>query len=306
MSPVERALAAQITSDHNAARSSAGVAPLHEFDALAPYAGRNGETMRTSGQLGHSDIMALLDDFPQNMWAAENTLVMYNPASDAVGLWMESGPHAANLMETRATHLWVDVRCAEDGRMWVTTQFVERIVSASEPAPGPDETIVAGATSDLRCPIAIGPFESADAFVAQQYEDFLGRGADGAGLEYWSGLLSTGQATPSEVILAFLDSAEFAGRIRPHAEAALLASSEFPSVAEIDQWRRTPPRQALVVDIDTLRIQVDIFMVYVGMLGRSPDAGGLDYWTGLAASGVHLNELVDAFLNSDEYRARVS
>jgi hypothetical protein len=278
---------------------------LGEFDALAAYAARHGEAMRASGELGHSEIMALLDDFPENMWAAENTLVMYNPASDAVGLWLESDPHAANLMATRATHLWVDVRCAGDGRMWVTTQFVERNVSEAKPVPEPDATVAAAGPSDLRCPVAIGPFESADAFVARQYSDFLGREADAGGLGYWSALLTTRRATPSEIILAFLNSAEFDGRIRPHAEAALLGSSKFPTAAEVDQWRRTPPRQALVVDSDTLGTQVDIFMIYVGMLGRAPDSGGLNYWTEVASGGVQLNALVDAFLDSAEYTTRV-
>ncbi|MFW2382214.1 MAG: DUF4214 domain-containing protein [Acidimicrobiales bacterium] len=305
MTSVERALAARIAADHNAARSAAGLGQLHEFDDLAPYASDTGRAMRASGELAHSEIVVLLDDFPRNMWAAENSLVMYNPASDAVGLWMESEAHAANLMADRATHLWVDVRCAADGRMWVTTQFVERVVSDSEPLPGHDSDITQSEPSDLRCPVEVGPFESADDFVAKQYVDFLGREADDGGLLYWASMLNTGQVSPSEVILAFLNSEEFAGRIRPHAESALLGSSDFPSTAEVDEWRRTP-MQALVVDAESVRAQVDVFMIYVGMLDRTPDAAGFEYWTGLARGGVQLNDLVDGFLHSAEYRARVS
>ena len=304
MSSVERALAARIATDHNVARTAAGLAPLREFDALAPYAGGNGEIMRASGELGHSEIMMLLDDFPATMWAAENTLVMHNPASDAVGLWMGSSPHAANLMAPRATHLWVDVRCADDGRMWVTTQFVERRITDAETIPGHDAATASAATPDLRCPRTVEPFASADAFVVQQYLDFLGREADSAGLAYWTALLNTGAADPSEVILAFLNSDEFAGRIRPHAETALLDSDEFPSPAEVDQWRRTPMPQALVVE--EIRAQVDVFMIYVGMLNRTPDPAGFEYWTELAGNGAQLNALVDGFLQSAEYRTRVS
>lgn len=255
MSPVERALAARIASDHNTVRAAAGLDPLLEFDALAPYAGGNGEAMRTSGELGHSEIGTLLDDFPTNMWAAENSLVMFDPASDAVGHWMQSGSHAANLMAPRATHLWVDVRCAADGRMWVTTQFVSRAASESETIPGEDSEIAAAASSDLRCPVAVGPFGSADDFVAQQYADFLGRPADSAGQGYWSALLNTQTATPSEVVLAFLNSDEFSGRIRPQAEAGLLASTDFPTPSQVDRWRQMPPPQALVADADTVRVR---------------------------------------------------
>ncbi|MGI9610759.1 MAG: DUF4214 domain-containing protein, partial [Acidimicrobiia bacterium] len=305
MTQVERALAARIAADHNTARSAAGLRPLHEFDSLAPYAGDTGRAMRASGELAHSEIILLLNDFPRNMWAAENSLVMHNPASDAVGLWMDSHGHAANMMAERATHLWVDVRCAADGRMWVTTQFVEREVADSDPLPGHGAAFTDAATSDLRCPVGVGPFESADDFVAKQYADFLGREADAGGLSYWASLLNTGQVSPSEVILAFLNSEEFAGRIRPHAESALLSSSDFPTTAEVDEWRRAP-MQALVVDAASVRAQVDVFMIYVGMLDRTPDTAGFDYWTGLASSGVQLNDLVDGFLHSVEYRSRVS
>ncbi len=306
MSPMERALASRIAADHNSARAAAGLEPLHEFDALAPYAGENGQRMRDTGELEHSEILTLLDDFPENRWAAENSLVMFSPASKAVDHWMESEPHAANMMASRATHLWVDVRCATDGRMWVTTQFVDRVVGESEKVPGDDPRIAAAATSDLRCPVAVGPFESFDDFVVQQYADFLGRDADPAGLEYWSTMLNAERATPAEVVLSFLNSAEFSGRIRPHVEAALVDSSDFPSSSQVDQWRRAAPRQAAVLDAEVVRARVDVFMIYAGMLDRAPDAAGFEYWTGLANEGVPMNALIEGVLNSVEYSSRVS
>ncbi len=307
MSVVERALAEQIAVDHNSARTSAGLAPLHEFAPLAQYAGANGETMRSAQTLGHSELIALLDDFPRNMWAAENSLVMFNPASDAVGLWLDSEPHAKNLMAARATHLWVDVRCAADGRMWVTTQFVER---DSDPTvdlmPGAELTISEPQTSDLRCPVATGPFGSADQFVAQQYVDFLGRDADLEGLAYWSGMLNTKKVSTADVVLNFLNSEEFSGRIRPHAEQAMLDSETLPSLETVDLWRRSAPRQALIEDTSTVRAEVDVLMIYVGMLDRTPDAEGFDYWTKIAQSGASLDALVDGFMISEEYATRVS
>lgn len=307
MTVVERALAEQIALDHNDARGAAGLAPLREFAPLAQYAGANGQTMRANAALAHSELIALLDDFPRNMWAAENSLVMFNPASDAVALWLDSEPHAKNLMATRATHLWVDVRCAADGRMWVTTQFVERVIDpASEPMPGTDEAVSDLQTSDLRCPVATGPFSSADDFVAQQYVDFLGRDADEEGLAYWSGLLNTKQATTADVILNFLNSEEFSGRIRPYAEQALLDSPTLPSLETVDLWRRSAPRQALIEDTSAIRAEVDVLMIYVGMLDRTPDAEGFRYWTEIAQSGASLDVLVDGFTISEEYATRVS
>lgn len=307
MSAVERALADRIASDHNIARASAGLAPLREFAPLAQYAGANGETMRASQTLGHSELIALLDDFPRNMWAAENSLVMFNSASDAVGLWLDSEPHANNLMATRATHVWVDVRCADDGRMWVTAQFVERTVDPNVDAiPGTQTSITDAQTADLRCPIATGPFVSAEDFVSQQYHDFLGRDADQEGLAYWTEMLNTKEATSAEVILNFLNSAEFSGRIRPHAERALLDSDTLPSRETVDLWRRSAPRQALVEDTSAIRAEVDVLMIYVGMLDRTPDLEGFAYWTALAQSGASLDALIDGFTFSPEYALRVS
>lgn len=306
MSPVERALAERIAADHNDARRVAGLGELRQMPSLAPYAGSNSVSMMTSQKLGHSELVALLDDFPENMWAAENALVMFNPASEATGLWLGSPEHAANMMASRATHLWVDVRCSPEGRMWVTSQYVDAPVAATDVLPGADLRVSDAASIDLRCPVAVGPFDSGEEFVARQYEDFLGRPADASGLAYWTGLLNTRQITSSQVVLSFLNSPEFAGRIRPRAEAALLASSELPTVAEVDTWRRTPPMQTSTKTAGAnVKSQVDVLMIYVGMLNRTPDPNGFAYWTGLADEGVNLTVLVNGFLTSPEYAARV-
>ncbi len=307
MTLVERALAARIAADHNATRADLGLAPLHEYSALAPYAGANGEQMELTQQLGHSDVTTLLDDFPHNQWVAENALVMFDPATEAVNVWSASPPHRANLTAARATHLWVDVRCAVDGRMWVTAQYVERPLADGDALPGTDPAVTEAAPIDLRCPIGVGPFASGEAFVAQQYRDFLGRQPDDDGLAYWTVQLNSRRMTAPEVVLQFLNSPEFAGRIRPHAEAALLTSDRFPTVEEVDAWRQAPRPQALVrADIAGIRSRVDVLMIYVGMLGRTPDEAGFEYWTGVADRGASLNVLVSGFLASPEYRNRIT
>ncbi|NNF53799.1 MAG: DUF4214 domain-containing protein [Acidimicrobiales bacterium] len=306
MSPLERALAERIAADHNDARRDAGLSELRQMPSLAPYAGSNSMTMMATQTLGHSEIRVLLDDFPQNMWAAENALVMFNPASEATDLWLGSPEHAANMMASRATHVWVDVRCSAEGRMWVTSQYVDAPVAQTDILPGVDLRVSDSASVDLRCPVAVGPFASGEAFVAQQYEDFLGRPADASGLAYWTGMLNTRKVTPGQVVLSFLNSPEFAGRIRPRAEAALLASSELPTVDEVDSWRRTPPPQVSTKAAAAgVKSRVDVLMIYVGMLNRTPDAKGFAYWTGLADQEVSLTVLVNGFLASPEYTARV-
>ena len=43
--------------------------------------------------------------------------------------------------------------------------------------------------------------------------------------------------------------------------------------------------------------------LYTNVLGRQPDAGGVDYWTSLLASGVPLNDILSAFRQSSEFSA---
>ncbi len=307
MTAVERALAEQIAADHNNARAEAGLPLLHELVDLGPYAAANGERMRSNGKLGHSDIIVLLDDFPLNMWAAENALVMFNPATDAVALWLESGPHAKNLMAERATHIWVDVRCAPDGRMWVTGQYVERSIEPTDSIPGSDPSVLGSMTPDLRCPVPVKPFASAEQFVAQQYRDFLGRDPDPAGLAYWTESLNSRRLKPAEVIVNFLRSEEFATRVRPRAEAALSGTADMPSAEEVNEWLSTPDLAAATrPDAASIGAQVDVLMIYVGMLGRAPDPDGFDYWSRLADRGVGLQILINGFLYSAEYTTRVA
>ncbi|NBW12233.1 MAG: DUF4214 domain-containing protein [Caulobacteraceae bacterium] len=41
--------------------------------------------------------------------------------------------------------------------------------------------------------------------------------------------------------------------------------------------------------------------LYTNVLGRQPDAGGIDYWTSVLASGVPLSDIVNAFRQSSEF-----
>lgn len=47
-----------------------------------------------------------------------------------------------------------------------------------------------------------------------------------------------------------------------------------------------------------------IHRVYIDLLGRAPDAGGLAFWTGLFENGLSRYEMVRSVLNSPEYRTR--
>ena len=61
---------------------------------------------------------------------------------------------------------------------------------------------------------SVGHLPTAEDFVTQQYEDFLGRAPDDGGLAYWSDLVRDG-VEPSALVESMATSAEFEGVIAP-------------------------------------------------------------------------------------------
>ena len=105
-------------------------------------------------------------------------------------------------------------------------------------------------------------------FVDKMYTNVLLRAADTGGLNAWVGVLNSGQMTRAQVALSFLDSAEF---------------------------------QSLSVSQNRL----DVSLLYFDLLRRDPDPGGFSAWVGALNSGVPRTSVIEGFLNSFEYEARV-
>lgn len=97
------------------------------------------------------------------------------------------------------------------------------------------------------------------------YRNVLGRPADSAGEAFWLDELADGRSRAS-VVVAFAESPEFVASFDPEIRAALL---------------------------------------YSGLLGRSPEAGGLEFWTAQIADGRSYVSTIDGFVASDEYLNRL-
>jgi hypothetical protein len=106
---------------------------------------------------------------------------------------------------------------------------------------------------------------SKEAFVNLVYQNILGRAPDPGGYAFWVGELNSGRRTRGQVMTGFSDSAEYEG----------LTSHE-----------------------------VYVTMMYIGMLRRSPDEGGFNFWVDYLDSGNSGLALIDGFLNSQEYADR--
>lgn len=103
--------------------------------------------------------------------------------------------------------------------------------------------------------------------VWRLYGAAFGRDAEATGLSNWVAAIDAGAATLNDAARGFIGSAEFAGRYGLPDNASFVTS------------------------------------LYANVLGRAPDAPGLETWTALLTSGVSRAEVLLGFSESVEYRA---
>ena len=101
-------------------------------------------------------------------------------------------------------------------------------------------------------------------FIERFYTKALHRDADPNGSQYWSKELKNAQKTAKEVAKQFFNSKEF--------KEQNLNDEEF------------------------------IKTVYQTLMGRDADEGGLEYWKQQLQNGVSREEMIDQFLNSEEFK----
>jgi hypothetical protein len=102
------------------------------------------------------------------------------------------------------------------------------------------------------------------AFVDLVYWNVLGRAPEASGRSYWIGQLGAGLSRGA-LMIGFSESAEY--RLQSYAE-------------------------------------VQVTMMYVGLLRRSPEQGGFAFWVPALETGGSVLPLIDGFLLSTEYLAR--
>ena len=122
-------------------------------------------------------------------------------------------------------------------------------------------------------------------FLKQQYLNTLGRTPDQAGMDYWTKQLQNG-TSPQDVANAIQNSSE-----------AAHVSSIRQAMGQPGSTGQTSMNQSQAMNYLT--------SAYNGVLGRAPDAGGLQYWTQQITSGAMTPQQVQqALMNSPEYLAK--
>ncbi|MGI9599357.1 MAG: DUF4214 domain-containing protein [Acidimicrobiales bacterium] len=125
-----------------------------------------------------------------------------------------------------------------------------------------------GATSTPRTtPINVANHRSRRAEVARLYLAYFLRKPDEAGYEYWVGVRQSGRSL-AQISAEFVGSNEFRMRY------GSLSNRQF------------------------------VKLIYSNVLGRNPDAGGLEHWAGSLDEGVSRGDVMVGFSESSEFKNR--
>lgn len=194
--------------------------------------------------------------------------------------------------------------------------------------------VITGFVNSVEFQTTYGSTSNAD-FVNLLFENVLGRPPAEAGLAYWSGELDSGNRTREEVVAGFSESAEF----RDTTLAATLDMSfagyqaaytddvyrlfratldRNPNASGLLDWARQLAEGTEYLDIvsgfvnsrefqDTYGAANDtqfVTLLYNNVLGRDPNAAGLEYWVDRLDTGTDTREeVVRGFAQSREFKA---
>jgi hypothetical protein len=171
----------------------------------------------------------------------------------------------------------------------LTTPDASEVSSLSVPDSDSSTTTASGLTT-----------ASNEAFVMQQYLDFLGRDGDADGIAYWANLIANGTIYRADVVDFFVSSAEFQAVIAPVSRLYLAYFKRLPDTDGLNHWIELKLNGMALNDMsqhfsDSTEFQSSygnlsnedfVKLVYQNVLGREADAGGLNYWTGLLDGGT--------------------
>lgn len=179
------------------------------------------------------------------------------------------------------------------------------------------------------------------AFVERSYDLILGRPSDPAGLNSWTQALQTGQLDAAHMVKGFIDSDEYKAKCKSYSQTidilyrvmldrpadptgmkgwlecldygvsydyvlnGFAGSVEFKNICS--QYGIVPGVISYVENRDkNYLVTRFVASCYYNMLGRAPDAAGLNAWTGLLNNHqTYPEDLILSFLNSAECAPRI-
>jgi len=141
---------------------------------------------------------------------------------------------------------------------------------------------------------------SNEAFVMQQYLDFLGRDGDADGITYWKGELDNGTLTRADCVNSFVFSEEFQAKVAPVSRIYLAYFLRIPDTGGLEFWINEKLAGKTISDIsDSFAASTEfqntygslnnadfVNLVYTNLFNRTADSGGFSYWKGQLDNGI--------------------
>ena len=171
----------------------------------------------------------------------------------------------------------------------LTTPDASEVSSLSVPDSDSSTTTASGLTT-----------ASNEAFVMQQYLDFLGRDGDANGIAYWKGELDNGTLTRADCVNSFVFSEEFQAKVAPVSRIYLAYFLRIPDTGGLEFWINEKLSGKTISDIsDSFAASTEfqntygslnnadfVNLVYTNLFNRAADSGGFAYWKGQLDNGI--------------------
>ncbi len=199
-------------------------------------------------------------------------------------------------------------------------------LTLADSVAGRDGTQVLGGIQDIHFTDGTGRIDATGTAgeVARLYQAALDRPADSAGLDYYTGLINAGTLTLGGTAAFFIASDEFANRYGSLSHQALVQQlyqnvlGRPGDAAGVQYWTGQLNSGASVGSIvldfsdseenkDLTRAtigdkdQSEASRLYQAAFNRTPDAPGLDYWTGVLDQGYTPSYVAAQFTQSTEF-----
>ncbi len=176
----------------------------------------------------------------------------------------------------------------------------------------------ASSTSPLVVPTRWAPFDSAASFVAKAYEQFAGRTPTAAERTQWVAALQNGSKGGSELVAQLATAPYWGGIGEPLTRLYAAYYLRIPDTGGLGYWigkRRTGTSLSAVsgafasasefrTRYGSLSNRDFVLLIYTNVLQRSPDAGGVNYWTAKLDGGMTRGAVMIGFSESGEYQRR--
>jgi hypothetical protein len=163
----------------------------------------------------------------------------------------------------------------------------------------------------------IGPFTTLASFVSRQYLDVIGKAPSSAEVNGRREALATGTLTPAGYLTALRRGSDATTNVDPVTRLYRAAFLRIPDRGGLDHWVYAKRQGQSLTQISevfarssefkarygTLGNRAFVERLYVNVLGRPGDPGGINYWTGLLDSRKKTRgQIITGMSESNQYK----